>query len=358
VIGRGPRHGLRYLLSANVGRWEKDGLMFCRRRRELILALGSAAAWPVMARAQQSEHMRRIAMLWGYTEDDPEMKRRLTGFRERLEGLGWFEGQNIRIDFRFAPAGAEQQAEKSAKELVALNPDVIVAHSTLIARALQRQTATIPIVFVSVGDPIGAGLVASWARPGANLTGPLTIEPSIIGKWFEMLKEIDPHLERIALLDNRKTTPYDYVLRQASILASSLSIELIHSSVENAADIERSIDSFAKKANGGLVLPPDLTISVHRNIIISLAARYRLPAVYFAGFFVEAGGLMSYGINYDAHFRQAAGYVDRILRGVKPAELPVQAPTKFEMFLNKKTARAAGLAIPEALLVAADAVIQ
>ena len=300
--------------------------------------------------------MRRIGVLIGLAEDDPETKTRLTAFRQGLERLGWSEGRNVRIDSRFAPAGTGQE-QALAKELVATQPDVILAHTTQVAAALQRESRAIPIVFVNVSDPIGAGFIASLARPGGNLTGVLHYEASIAGKWLAMLKEIAPRLTRAALVMN-PVGSYDYFLRSTEALAPSLAIELVPSPVENAADIERAIESFARVPDGGLVLPPDATTTVHRDLIIALAARHRLPAVYPLRVFVAAGGLMSYGTDQVDMFRQAASYVDRILRGDKPADLPVQAPTKYETVVNLKTAKALGLTVPPGLLVAADEVIE
>jgi putative ABC transport system substrate-binding protein len=328
------------------------------RRRAFISLLGGAAiAWPLAARAQQGERVRRIGALIAYAEDDPETKARLAGFRRGLERRGWSEGRNVRIDTRFA-AGGTDPYRPLAKELIALQPDVILAHTTPIAAALQRETQAIPIVFVNVSDPIGSGFIASLARPGGNLTGVMHYEASITGKWLALLKEIEPRLARAALLANRKTTPYDYFLRAAEALAPSLAIELVPEPIENATDIERAIATFARVPDGGLVLPPDATTILHRDLIIALAARHRLPAVYTASFFVEAGGLMSYGTDQVDMFRQAASYVDRILRGDKPADLPVQAPTKYETVVNLKTAKALGLTVPPGLLVAADEVIE
>jgi putative ABC transport system substrate-binding protein len=329
------------------------------RRREFIVCLGGAAAmWPLAARAQQGERVRRIGALVVSAEDNPETKARLAAFRQGLERLGWSEGRNVRIDYRFAPASSADQAQVLAKELVALQPDVILAHSTVIAAALQRESHAIPIVFLSVSDPIGAGFIASLARPGGNLTGLMQYEASITGKWLAMLKEIAPRLARAALVANPKTSPYDYFLRAAEALAPSLAMEIVPSPIENAADIERAISSFARVPNSGLLLPPDSTTIVHRDLIISLATRYRLPAVYALRVFVAAGGLMSYGIDIIDAFRQAASYVDRILRGAKPADLPVQAPTKYETTLNLKTAKALGLDVPPTLIVRADEVIE
>jgi putative tryptophan/tyrosine transport system substrate-binding protein len=328
------------------------------KRREFITLLGGAAvAWPVVARAQQPDGMRRIGVLIGFAEDDPEAKARLAAFRQGLEKRGWSEGRNVRIDYRYAPAGAQAQA--LAKELVALQPDVIFAHSTPLTAALQRESRTIPIVFAVVADPLGSGFIASLPQPGGNITGVAQYEASVTGKWLAMLKEIAPSLVRAAFVANPKTaTYYDFYLRAGEALASSLGIELVLTLVENAADIERAIESFARVPNGGLVLIPDISTAVHRNLIIALAARHRLPAVYWDRSLVAAGGLMSYGNDLVDSFRQAASYVDRILRGDKPADLPVQAATKFETAVNLKTAKALGLTVPPGLLVAADELIE
>ena len=329
------------------------------QRREFITGLSSAtAAWPLTARAQQPDRIRRIGVLMAYAEDDPEGIVRVAKFRQELERLGWSEGLNVRIDYRFTAARADQ-FQVLAKELVALHPDVILAHATGNAAALQQETRAIPIVFVNVSDPIGAGFVTSLARPGGNLTGVLHYEASIAGKWLAMLKEITPRLARAALVGNPKVmlTGYNYFLRAAEATAPSFAIELVPSHVENAADIERAIESFARVPNGGLVLPPDSTTNVHRDLVIGLAARHRLPAIYTARLFVAAGGLMSYGTDQVEMFGQTATYIDRILRGAKPADLPVQAPTRYETVLNLKTAKALGLDVPPSLLVRADEVI-
>jgi putative ABC transport system substrate-binding protein len=328
------------------------------RRREFITLLGGGAvAWPLAARAQQSERMPRIGVLVGLAEDDQETKARLAAFREGLEKRGWSEGRNIRIDYRFAPASAQMQV--LAKELVALQPDVIFAHSTPVTAALQRESRTIPIVFASVTDPVGSGFVASLPRPGGNITGVMQYEASVTGKWLAMLREIAPSLVRAAFVANPKTAPfYNYYLQAAEAAAPSIGIEPVPTLVENVTDIERAIESFASAPNGGLVLIPDLTTLFHRDLIIALAARHRFPAVYYSRVYVAAGGLMSYGNDFIDLFRQAAAYVDRILRGDKPADLPVQAATKFETIINLKTAKALGLTVPPGLLVAADEVIE
>ena len=326
-------------------------------RREFMALLGGAAACPLTARAQQGERVRRVAMLVGQAEADPDMQARLDAFRQALQGLGWIEGRNVHIDYRFAD-GHEDRFQPLAKELVALKPELIFAQSTPAAAAVQRESRTLPIVFVNVSDPIGSGFVASLARPGGNLTGVLQYEASITGKWLAMLKEFSPTLVRAALVANPKTTPFPYFQRAALALAPSLAIELVASPVQDASDIERTIGSFARVPNGGLVLPPDATTIGHRDLIVGLAARHRLPAVYTVRSWVEDGGLMSYGADQADMFRQAAGYVDRILRGANPADLPVQVPVKYETILNLKTARALGLAVPPGLLVAADKVIE
>jgi putative ABC transport system substrate-binding protein len=331
---------------------------FPASRREFITLLGgAAAAWPRAARAQQGGRMRRIGVLVDAAEDDPEYQARLAAFRQGLERLGWAQGRNIRIDTRYG-AGRSDQFPVLAKELVALQPDVIFVTATGTTAVVQRESRAIPIVFVGVADPIGAGFIASLARPGGNITGLLTFEASITGKWLAMLKEIAPNLARAALVGNPKTTPYDYFLRAAEALAPSLAIELVPSRVETAADIERTVESLARVPNSGLVLPPDGTTIVHRDLIIARAARHRLPAVYSIRVFVAAGGLMSYGTDLVDQYRQAATYVDRILRGDKPADLPVQAPVKYETVLNLKTAKALGLTVPDLLLVRADELIE
>jgi putative tryptophan/tyrosine transport system substrate-binding protein len=278
-------------------------------------------------------------------------------FRQGLEKRGWSEGRNVRIDYRYAPAGA--QAQMLAKELVASQPDVIFANTTPSTAALQRESRTVPIVFAVVADPIGSGFIASLPRPGGNITGVMLYEASVTGKWLAMLKEIAPRLERAAFVINPKTAPYyNYYLRAAESLSPSLGIKLVPNLVENVADIERTIETFALTPNGGLLLPGDSFTVVHRGLIIALAARYSLPTVAWLREFVAEGGLMSYGADVVDMNRQVAAYVDRILRGDKPADLPVQAATKFETIVNLKTAKALGLTVPPGLLVAADEVIE
>jgi putative ABC transport system substrate-binding protein len=329
------------------------------RRRAFIKLLGAAAAAsPLAARAQQRERMRRIGVLMNLAAEDTEAQARLAAFQQGLEKLGWSEGRNIHLDVRFALPTNEQQVQMLVKELLALSPDVVVAPGTSPTAAFRRESRNIPIVFIAVGDPVGMGFIANLARPGSNLTGLTMYEGSISGKWLAMLKEIDPRVTRAAFIINPKTSSFAHFAREAETMAQSLAIELALSTIENAGSIGRVIGSFASLPNGGLVFPPDATTTAHRDLVVALAARYRLPAVYAWRQFVTAGGLMSYGIDFVELFRQAASYVDRILRGSSPAELPVQAPTKYQTVLNLKTAKALDLTVPAGLLVAADEIIE
>ena len=329
------------------------------RRRDFIRLLGGASlAQPLAARAQQIERVRQIGMLMATAEDDPETKPRLAGFLQALENLGWSEGRNVHLEIRFAPAPDADQARVFAKELIGLHPDVILAQSTPITAAFHQETDAIPIVFVFVNDPIGSGFIANLAHPGGNLTGLTLFEAGVAGKWLSLLKEITPRLARVELVFNPKTTSFTHYVQDAKAMATSLGIELAAGPVENAEDIEHVIESFARLPDGGLVIPPDASTIVHRNLIVELAARHNLPAIYPFRLFVAAGGLMSYGVDFVDVFRQAAYYVDRILRGDKAAELPVQAPTKYVTTINKKTAKALDLTVPQDLLVTADEVIE
>jgi putative ABC transport system substrate-binding protein len=319
--------------------------------------LGGAVAWPLAARAQQPDRLRRIGVLQDTAEDDPQRKKQFARFLDGLASFGWLEGRTVRIDYRFAAADAGRY-QPLAKELVALQPEVILGVSTPVTAALQRETNAIPIVFLGVSDPIGSGFAASLARPGGNLTGLMMYDVGIAGKWLAMLKETAPRLARAALVAGPRTTAYDYFVRNAEVAGSSLGIEIVPTPVADAADIERGIESFSRVANGGLVLPSDSTTFVHRGLVIALAARHSLPAIYAFRLFVTAGGLMSYGVDLGDPFQQAAYYVDRILRGTKPSDLPVQTPTKYETAVNLKTAKALGLTVPPGLLVAADEVIE
>ena len=328
------------------------------RRRDFVTLLGGAAAWPLAALAQPPEQMRRVGVLVGLPENDAEVKSWIAAFEQTLQRLGWSLGHNVRIDYRYAPAGAHVQT--LAKEIVATQPDVILSYSTPASLALQQESRTIPIVFVGVADPIGSGLIASLARPGGNLTGLMLYDASVTGKWLLMLKEISPNLKRAALVINPKSAPYyQYFLRAAQAEAPAIGLELAFTPIENSAsDVERVIESFARVPDGGLVVLPDSTVQIHRDLIIALAARYKLPAVYNFRVFVLAGGLMSYGVVWANELRNAATYIDRILRGANPADLPVQTASKFETALNLKTAKALGFAVPGVLLVAADEVIE
>jgi putative tryptophan/tyrosine transport system substrate-binding protein len=276
------------------------------RRRKFITLLGGAAAWPVATRAQQGQRIRRIGVMVG-AADDPEMKERLAGFRQGLERRGWSEGRNVLIDYRYAPVDNAHQTQMIAKELIALQPDVILAQATFVITALLRESRAVPIVFVGLADPVGSGFVASLPRPGGNVTGLMQFEASVTGKWLAMLKEMAQGLERVAFVANPKTAPfYNIYLRAAEALSPSLGIKLVPSLVENAADIERIIGAFARTRNGGLLLPPDTNNYFHVDLIIALAAQYSLPAVAWLRAFVAAGGLMSYGVNFVDLYRQAA----------------------------------------------------
>jgi putative tryptophan/tyrosine transport system substrate-binding protein len=326
------------------------------RRRELITLLGGAATLPLVAHAQQTDRVRRVGVLISGAESDPDMQARGITFRRELEKLGWSEGRNVRFDTRYAASDPARYLPL-VKEMIASQPDVVAVQGTPMSVALRRDT-TIPVVFNAVSDPIGYGLVESLARPGGNLTGFLLYEEGIVGKWLAMLKEIAPHLTRVALIAHPKAGPYDYFLKSATRAAPSLAIELIPSPVESAADIERVIDVVVRVPNGGLVVLPDSGTILHRDLIIDLAARHRLPAVYAFRVFVKAGGLMSYDTDPVDLFGRSASYVDRILRGEKPTDLPVQVPVKYETVLNLKTAKALGFTLPPPLLARADEVIE
>ena len=328
------------------------------RRRDFITLLGGAAAWPFAAWAQQSGRMRRVGVLEGVAEDNVQAQPRRAAFQQELERLGWVEGRNARFDYRYG-AGVADRYQAIAKELLVLQPDVVLATTTPAVEALKREGGAISVVFTFVSDPIGSGFITSLARPGGNITGFLNLEATIASKWLGMLKEIRPQLRRAAFMANPKTTPFDYWLPEAEAAARSLAIELLPSRVESAADIEGAIESVASAPNGGLVLPPDTFFTPTRfDLILGLTTRYRLPAVSSNAQFVMTGGLMSYGVDVLNVMRQAAVYVDRILRGEQPADLPVQAPVKYETLLNLKTAKALGLTVPPSLLARADEVIE
>ena len=331
------------------------------RRREFITLLGGAAAtslsWPLAARAQQGERMQRIGVLHGIAADNPDAQAQHAAFLQGLQQLGWTEGRNVRIDTRWG-AGNAADTRKYAAELVALAPDVIVAIGSAAMEPLLQATRTVPIVFAIVPDPVGAGFVDSLSRPGGNATGFLMFEYSLSGKWPELLKEIAPGVTRAAVLRDPAIAAGIGQFAVIQSVAPSVGVEVSPINVRDAAEIERAVAAFAQSANGGLILTASPLSALHRDLIITLAARYKLPAVYYERFFVAGGGLISYGPNFLDQCQRAAGYVDRILKGEKPADLPVQAPTKYELVVNLKTAKALGLAIPQTVLARADEVIE
>ena len=328
------------------------------RRREFITLIGgTAAAWPLAARAQQRERMRRIGVLTPFAANDTEGHGRLTAFAQGLQQLGWTVGQNLRIDYRWGD-GKPDTMRKYAVELVALAPDVILSDSSAATAPLLQATHTIPIVFGVVADPVGAGYVESLARPGGNATGFTPFEYSVAGKWLELLKEIAPRVTRAAVLRDSSIAAGPGFFGAIQSTASSLGIALRPVDVRDAAEIERSVTAFAQGSNAGLVVTGSPAAAAKRDVIIALAARHRLPAVYNNRLYGELGGLICYGTDFLDQFRRAAGNVDRILKGEKPADLPVQAPTKYELVINLKTAKALGLEIPTTVLARADEVIE
>ena len=328
-------------------------------RRQFISALGSTVVvWSSAARAQQPERMRRIGVLAGYAESDPQWKLNVAAFLHRLHELGWSDGQNLRIDYRFG-IGDPSRIRNAATELVQLAPEVIICNSTSVVTALLHETKTIPIVFALNIDPVGSGLVSSLAKPGGNVTGFSGFEFEMTNKWLGTLKEIAPRLGRVMLMFNPDTASYfDYFLRPADEAAPAVGVEIIRTPVHDEVEIEHAFEAVARKPDGGLVVLPDIFTVVHREQIIALAAQYRLPSVYPYRAFAAGGGLMSYGFDIANVFGQSASYVDRILRGEKPANLPVQGPTKFDLVINLKTAKALNLTIPASVLARADEVIE
>jgi putative tryptophan/tyrosine transport system substrate-binding protein len=330
------------------------------KRRAFITLLGGAAvAWPVATRAQQPGRLRRIGVLMSWDESDPEIKTFLSGFMQGLAELGWTDGGNVRMEVRWAGANVDRM-RMFAKELVDLQPDVILATSTPATAALQQATRTIPSVFAGISDPVGAGFVASLSRPGGNLTGFINMEGALAGKWLEVLTEIAPGVKGAAIMFNPDTAPGggSYYLPSFEAAARKLKVEPIAARVRSVAEIETVITSLGREPGGSLVVMPDIFVETHRAQIILLAARNNVPAVYSQPVFTRDGGLLSYGPDRVDIFRRSASYVDRILRGAKPAELPVQLPTKFEMTVNAKTAKALGLDVPATLLGRADEVIE
>jgi len=328
------------------------------RRRDFISLIGStAAAWPLAARGQQPERVRHIGVLMAYPEGDPEGTACVDAFRQELAKLGWTH--NIQIEVRWVSPGDRQSRDRYASELVALQPDLLISHSTPNAEALLERTRTIPLVFAQIADPVASGFVASFARPGGNATGFTVVEGSMAGKWVELLKEVAPRVARIAILFNPTTAPFaEIYLDPFKAAGSSLGLQVSAGRVQDGASLEAVIAAQGQESTGGLIAMPDSFLAAHRTELISLAARYRVPAVYPYRIFTEEGGLLSYGIDLVDNYRRAAGYADRILRGTKPSELPVQAAFKLELVINLKAAKALGLDVPWFLQQRADQVIE
>ena len=325
-------------------------------RREFITLLGGSAAWPVAARAQQGERMRRIGVLMNLAADDMESQRRMTGYVHALQALGWTDGRNVKIDYRWGTGDVEVYRQNAA-ELLALKPDVILVSGTPVMEVLRGLTRTVPIVFVQVADPVSAGYIESLAHPGGNATGFTALDYGFSAKWLELLKETAPSVKRVGVLRDPTNAGGIGQLAALQSVAPSLGVELRAIGVLDANEVERGIVAFARGSNGGLIVTGNPLTSVHRTLIITLAAKHQLPTIYPFRFFVMNGGLISYGADTIEPYRLAAGYVDRILRGEKPADLPVQAPTKYELVVNMKTAKALGLHVPATLLARADEVI-
>ena len=329
------------------------------RRRAFISLLGGAAAWPRTLMAQQPNQVRRIGVLMELAASDSQARSNIAALQRGLRGLGWLEGSNLGIEYRWAPDDPVL-VWRFAKELVELRPDVIVAHSSPVVATLLGQTRNIPIVFVSISDPVGEGFVASFARPGGNVTGFTNFESSMTGKWVELLKDIAPELTRVAFLFNPQMAAGggSYFLRPIDAAASTLKVKSVMALVHDDDEIEAAFAALAREPGAGAVLLPDIFTVAHHQRVIALAESYRVPTVYSYRFMVERGGLISYGVDIDNLFERAATYVDRILKGAKPADLPVQAPTKFELVINQKTAKALGFTVPDTLIARAEDVIE
>jgi putative ABC transport system substrate-binding protein len=327
------------------------------RRREFITLAGGAVAWPLAARAQQPERMRRIGVLLPGTANDAEYQARMVAFLQGLQQLGWSEGRNVRIDTRWA-AGDANLIRKYVAELIALAPDVSLAPGNTTVGPLLQATRAVPIVFTTLLDPVGAGFVESLARPGGNATGFIAFEYGLSGKWLELLKQIAPSLTRVAILRDPTTAAGIGQFAAIQSVAPSLSVEVNPVNMRDAGEIERAVTDFARSPNGGLIVTAGAGSAIHGDLIITLAARHKLPAVYGDRHFVTGGGLISYGPDRVDQYRQAAGYIDRILKGDKPGDMPVQAPTKYGLAINLKTAKALSLAVPPSLLASADEVIE
>jgi putative ABC transport system substrate-binding protein len=329
-----------------------------KRRAFITLLGGAAAAWPLAARAQQAGRMRRVGVLMGYAESDAAAQAQVAAVRQELRKLGWEEGRNIHIDVRF-PAADVGRIRAILTELMSLTPDVLVCNTNLVTAVVQAEVRTIPIVFIFVGDPVGSGFVSNDARPNGNLTGFANWDsPAMSGKWLELLKEVAPQVERVGFMMHPETPGLIRYFKSAEALAPALKVKLVALGVHDADEIERGLTAFAAERHGGVVVGPHAVTLTNRDRIVELAARLRLPALYPMAFYVKAGGLISYGFDPVSQFQQGAGYIDRILRGAKPAELPVQYPTKLQLVVNLKTAKTLGLTIPESFLLRADEVIE
>jgi putative ABC transport system substrate-binding protein len=328
-----------------------------KRRTFISLLGGAAAAWPLAARAQHSERMRRIGVLMGLVASDPEAQSRVAVFENALRELGWVKGRNLSIEYRWAGDG--NGLRDHAAELLAMEPDLILASTTPVTAALQEQSRTVPIVFTQVSDPVGQGLVPNLAHPGGNLTGFTSFEFSIGTKWLEALKQAAPHVTRVLLMFNPQSAPFaDLFLRAVEAAAPHLSVAPIRAAVRDTADVDRAFDALAREPNAGLMVLPDISMTNYREAIVALAARHRVPAIYPFRYFAVSGGLMSYGTDLSEVSWRAATYVHRILKGEKPGDLPVQAPTKYELVINLRTAQALGLTVPPTLLALADEAIE
>jgi ABC-type uncharacterized transport system substrate-binding protein len=327
------------------------------RRREFILALGGAAAWPVCVCAQQADRMRRIGVLMSLAADDMESQPRITAFKQGLQQLGWTEGRNVHIEVRWW-ADNDRDRQKYVAEMIALAPDIIVVSGSTYLEVLLKSSRAIPIVFVLVPDPVGSGYVESMSRPGGNATGFVMFEYGLAAKWLELLKQVAPDVKRAAILRDASISLGIGQFAVIQSVAPSLGVDVIPINLRDTTEIEHAVSAFARSANGGLISTSSAFAAVHRDLIITLAARHKLPAVYIARLYVASGGLISYGPNFVNQHRQAASYVDRILKGEKPADLPVQAPTKYELAVNLKTAKALGIDVPQTILTRADEVIE
>jgi putative ABC transport system substrate-binding protein len=327
-----------------------------RRREFITLLAGGAAAWPLGVRAQ-TKQMRRIGVLMGLVADDPEAKSRVVAFENGLQELGWVKGRNLSIEYRWAGNG--NVLRDHALDLLAMAPDLILANSTPVTAALREQSRSVPILFTQVSDPVGQGIVSNLAHPSGNITGFTSFEFSIGTKWLEVLKQTAPRVTRVALLFNPESAPFaNLFLRPVEAAAGSFSVAPIRAAVRDTADVDRVFDALASEPNGGLMVLPDISMTNYREAIIALATRHRVPAIYPFRFFAASGGLISYGTDVAEIYRRAAGYVDRILKGTSPGELPIQAPNKYELVINLKTAKALGLEVPPTLLARADEVIE